>query len=392
MFDSALAMCVLVVNGSCEAHVDRLREAGDTFPMGTLGMGSWHRGWMVIAIGAVLCSCHAGKGSTPSGGSGADGGSATHGGSAARSGSSAHSGSGGAGGTRADAGMNTGSDPGADEKAALEQLAACRPKGGDADITAAVVITDEYADSLHELIGCGGLSFALCSAVIDGIVDAIVAQSNDATPDGWEFVGDGVYRTGSDSTTMDATFYLAEDFSFAKAGDPVMYDLFLVDSYLVNAKLRVDLTTGKARINYDKPGPLVELLGFGAKPANPLPVNLSDLTSIKKKLRQLEFEGKVVVQDEREHSTIDYTLNVPRMSAVAFVTGATTMGYELENVDGTRADLHQKIVTSMFDVAYAMHGTLTGKVEFHVDGGPLEYDATLVWDDTPYPERTLMCP
>jgi hypothetical protein len=201
-----------------------------------------------------------------------------------------------------------------------------------------------------------------------------------------------VYRTGSGGTVMDATFYLAEDFSFAQTGDPVMYDVFLVDSYLVNARLRVDFATGKARIQYDAPGPLVELLGFGAQPPNPLPVDLGDLASIKRKLRQLEFEGKVVVQDEREHSTIGYTLNVPRTSADAFVIGSTPMRYELENVDGTRADLGQTIVTSMFDVAYANHGTLMGTVEFHVEGGPLEYDATLVWADTPYPERTMTCP
>jgi len=282
---------------------------------------------------------------------------------------------------------------GKDDAAAIEQLAACRPDaGGDADITGAVVITDEYAQSLHELIGCGGLSLALCSAVIDGVIDAIIEQSDDATPDGWEFVGDGVYRTGSGGTVMDATFYLAEDFSFAQAGDPVAHDVFLVDSYLVDARLRVDFASGKTRIEYDAPGPLVELLGFGAEPPNPLPVDLDDLASIKRKLRQLEFEGKVVVQDMREHSIIHYTLNVPRMSADEFVSGATQMQYELENVDGSRADLGQTIMTGLFDVAYANHGTLEGTVEFHVQGGPLEYDARLVWADTPYPERTLMCP
>jgi hypothetical protein len=339
---------------------------------------------MVLVVGAALCACRAGTGMTP--GSGGSGG---HGGSNARSGSGGTS---GRGGTSVDAGSPPHSQS-SDDKAALEQLAACRPHGGDdADITASIAITDEYADSLHELIGCGGLSFALCSAVIGGVIDAIVDQSNDATPDGWEFAGDGVYRTGSDSTVMDVTFYLAEDFSFGKAGDPVMDDLFLVDSYLVNARLKLDLTTGKARIAYDSPGPLVELLGFGAHPANPLPVDLGDLGSLKRKLRQLEFEGKVVVQDEREHSTINYTLNVPRTTADAFVIGTTPMRYELENVDGTNADLGQTIVTSAFDVAYANHGTLTGTVDFHVQGGPLEYDAHLVWDDTPYPERALMCP
>jgi hypothetical protein len=283
-----------------------------------------------------------------------------------------------------------------DDEAAAEQLAACSADadaGAGATVVAdAVLISDEYADSLHEMIGCGGLGFLLCSAVIDGVVDAIIAQSNDATPDGWEWAGDGVYRTGSEATTMDATFYLAEDFSFGKAGDPVSYDVFLVDSYLVNARLKLDVKTGKTRIAYDAPGPLVELLGFGAAPANPLPVDLSDLASIKKKLRQLEFGGRVVFQDERAHSSIAYTLNIPRTSADKFVGGSATMRYELEKVDGARADIGQTIETRLFDVAYANHGTLTGTVDFHIAGGPLEYDAHLAWDDAPYPERTLMCP
>lgn len=379
-------MCVIVGAEPSAAPVDGPREGGDNCEMASIGMG-WRRAWMVIAIGAGLCACRAGTGATPGGAS------ATGGGSAARGGSGGASGTRGTSGTSADAGTSPPRSPSSDDKAAIEQLAACRPDaGGDADIAAAVVITDEYADSLHELIGCGGLSFALCAAVIDGVIDAIVAQSDDATPDGWEFMGDGVYRTGGEGTTMDVTFYLAEDFSFAQAGDPVTYDVFQVDSYLVGASLEVDLLKGKAQIEYAQPGPLVELLGFGADPPNPLPVDLGDLGSIKRKLRQLEFEGKVVVQDMREHSSIDYVLNVPRTSADAFVNGASPMRYELENVDGTRADLGQKIVTSAFDVAYANHGTLTGTVDFHVQGGPLEYDAHLAWDDMPYPERTLTCP
>jgi hypothetical protein len=172
----------------------------------------------------------------------------------------------------------------------------------------------------------------------------------------------------------------------------VTFDVFLVDSYLVDARLRVDFSSGDAEIEFDAPGPLVELLGFGADPPNPLPVDLDDLVSIKSKLRQLEFEGRVVVQDMREHSRIDYTLNVPRTSADGFVNGAAPMRYELENVDGRRADLDQTIVTSLFDVAYANHGTLEGTVDFHVQGGPFEYDAHLVWADTAYPERMLICP
>lgn len=277
-------------------------------------------------------------------------------------------------------------------QAALDELSACRGDASDDEVVDAVVITDEYGESLHEMIGCGALSLALCSAVISGIFDAIAAQSNDATPPGWEFIGEGVYRTANDSTGMQARFFLAEDFSFGKAGDPVKENLFLVDSYFVDAALSIDWQTGRTEIVYDEPGPLVELLGLGANPPNPLPVDLGDLADLQTSLRALEFEGDITVMDQREASTIAYQMHIPRMTADALVGGSAAMRYELQNVDGNREDLGQTIVTLDFDVAYANHGTLDGTVDFRVEGGPVEYEAHLAWDDDAYPVRTLTCP
>lgn len=63
-------------------------------------------------------------------------------------------------------------------------------------------------------------------------------------------------------------------------------------------------------------------------------------------------------------------------------------GYALE---AENADLGQTLSTRLFDAAYANHGTLTGTVDFHVSGGPVAYDAYLVWADTAYPTRMLSC-
>lgn len=51
------------------------------------------------------------------------------------------------------------------------------------------------------------------------------ATHDDATHDRWELVGEGVYRTSS-STEMQMRFFLADDFSFGSAGDPVRENLF----------------------------------------------------------------------------------------------------------------------------------------------------------------------
>lgn len=280
----------------------------------------------------------------------------------------------------------------ADDDDALAALASCRGDADDSEVLDSLVITDEYGESLHEMVACGQLSVALCAGVISGIFDAIAAQSDDATPDGWEFVGEGVYRTSSSSTEMQMRFYLAEDFSFGSAGDPVRENLFLVDSYLVNAALSIDWTTGAAELVYDEPGPLVELLGLGVDPPNPLPVDWTDLADLQTKLRALEFEGDIVVLDPREHSTIAYDLHVPRQTADSLVSGTSPMRFQLTNADGDRADLGQTIVMRDFDVAYANHGTLDGSVDFTAQGGPVDYDAYLEWNDTPFPTRTVSCP
>lgn len=279
-----------------------------------------------------------------------------------------------------------------DDDAAIVALSSCRGDADDDEVLDALVITNEYGESLHEMVACGQLGVALCMGVISGIFDAIAAQEGDATPDGWEFIGEGVYRTSSSSTEMQMRFYLAEDFSFGKAGDPVRENLFLVDSYLVNAVLAIDWSTGAAELQYDEPGPLVELLGMGAEPLNPLPVDWTDLTSLQAKLRALQFEGDIVVLDPRENATIAYDLHVPRQTADSLVSGTEPMRFQLTNVDGERDDLGQTIVMRDFDVGYASHGTLDGSVDFTIDGGPVEYAALLEWIDAPFPTRTVSCP
>lgn len=268
-------------------------------------------------------------------------------------------------------------------------LDACRGGASDAQVDDTVVIVGEFNDSLHEMVVCGGLQVRICAGVIDGIIDAIIAQSNDATPDGWTYEGGGVYRTSGAGVEMTTQFYLAEDFEFGSAGDVVTENLFLVDSYLVGAVLEVDFSNGATQIVYDQPGPLVELLGFGPNPPNPLPVDVNDLNDLKAKLRNLEFEANIVVDDMRETSIIEYELVTPRQSAGALV-GGEAMSYEMVDASGFRAGLDQMLEVQSWDVVF-VDGGLDGTIDFTVDGQHFGYAGTMVYESSGWADPQLRC-
>jgi hypothetical protein len=276
------------------------------------------------------------------------------------------------------------------EGGAHAELAQCRGDATDDEVIDTIAITDAYRDSLHEMVVCGGLAVQLCAAIIEGVIVAIQNASDDATPPAWSYDA-GVYRTSGSGVQMEARFFYAEDFAVGTAGEQVQHNLFLVDSYLVDAELVIDVFTGESEIRYDEPGPLVELLGFGADPANPLPITFAHLADIENRLSALEFESVIVLDDERDTGTIRYHLATPRQPAGALLGGAG-LRFDLEEADGERAALDQELVVDSWNVEYTGNKSLDGVVEFHVDGRHFPFAGTMIWDRIEYPERTLSCP
>lgn len=298
--------------------------------------------------------------------------------------------------TAGDTDGNTGgnSSAGSADGGTIEtDLDTCRGDASDAEVSDTIEIVGDYDQSLHEMVACGGLAVSLCAAIVDGVIDAIIAQSDDATPDGWTYQGEGIYFTDSAMADMQMRFYLAEDFEFGQQGDLVTENLFLVDSYLVNAYIDIDLTSGAAQIVYDAPGPLVELLGYGPNPPNPLPVDVDDLTSLKSKLRKLEFEGNVAVDDTQNVAIIRYDLEIPRMSAGALLDGLG-MAYELQMASGSRADLDQQLTVDVWNIEFTdgSPGALDGNIDFHVDGQHFPFKGTMRYDASTYADPLLECP
>ena len=270
----------------------------------------------------------------------------------------------------------------------------CRGDATDAEVTDTIAIVDAYDQSLHEMVACGGLNVLLCTSVVSGVVEAIIDQRNDATPDDWEYQGEGVYYTSGAMADMTTRFYLSEDFEFGQSGDLVTENLFLVDSYLVNARLVVtDVLSGEGELRFDAPGPLVELLGYGPNPESPLSVSLNDLTSIEGKLGALEFDSNVQVEDPRDSGTIIYHLKTERMPAAALINGSA-MGYELEMASGNRESLGQELIVDDWSIEFVNGsvGALQGTIDFHVDGNHFDFAGTMVYNNSTYADPELSCP
>jgi hypothetical protein len=227
------------------------------------------------------------------------------------------------------------------------------------------ILVVAFRNSLSEMIGCGRLTMDLAGGVRSGIVDAIIENRSDATPEGWTYEGDGVYTSSAAQAEMETKFYLASDFEFGQAGDPVEHNVFHVDSYLKGARVRVpDLLSLQAELHFDEPGPLVELLGYGTEPPNPIMVDLDTIGSVGDKIAALHFESEIYVEDVDEDSTIMYSLHTERMRANALLTGEP-MRYELDSLVARRNGMEVDVTD--WTSEFFSSGTVEGSVTFDID-------------------------
>jgi len=285
------------------------------------------------------------------------------------------------------------SGSGSDSEAGDDAADALRECGDDSDIAEEVRITEEYGQSLHEMVACGGLAVALCNGVVSGIINAIIEQSNDATPDAWSYESGGTYRTSGEGVVMTTQFFAAADFSFAASGELITENVFLTENYLVGATVNVDLSTGATTLSFSGTGPLVELLGYGAEPESPISLSFSDIGEIEGRLGTLEFEADVLVDDVREAGTITYHTTTPRLPVQALLTGAG-MRYDLIEADGAREELGQSLVVDEWSIEFVDEGggALNGSSEFRVVGGAFDYAGVTAFENSTFPETTLTCP
>ncbi len=268
---------------------------------------------------------------------------------------------------------------------------------GDANAQAHVDIAVDYDQSIHEMVACGGLNVTLVSSVTVGIVDAIIDNRSDATPTDWEFQGDGVYYTNGGGAEMTTRFYANADFSFAAAGDTLTENLFLVDSYLVGARVvaNIDISdpfSSSVELTFDDVGPYVELLGYGENPTSPIALDTSAWDRVKASLGSLDFDSDISVDDTQSVSTVRYDVKTGRMPASSLLSGAG-MGYELQMASATREDLGQSLIVEDWGIEFVdgSPGALTGTIQFRVEGDAFDYFGSLTYDNDTFGTPEYRC-
>ncbi|MGH1345042.1 MAG: hypothetical protein ACRBN8_26010 [Nannocystales bacterium] len=273
-------------------------------------------------------------------------------------------------------------------------LRECR---GGADAEAHVEIVVDYDQSIHEMVACGGLNVTLVSSVTVGIVDAIIDNRSDATPSDWAFQGDGVYYTNGGGAEMTTRFYANTDFSFAASGDVLTENLFLVDSYLVGARVEANIDisdpfSSSVELIFDDVGPYVELLGYGENPTSPIALDTSAWDRVKASLGSLDFDSDITVDDTQSVSTVRYDVKTGRMPASSLLSGAG-MGYELQMASATREDLGQSIIVEDWGIEFvdANPGALNGTIEFRVEGDAFDYLGSLTFENDTYGTPEYRC-
>jgi hypothetical protein len=273
----------------------------------------------------------------------------------------------------------------------LELLEECRGDASDAEVLDTIAIKDDYSDSLHELVACGGLNARLCSSLISGILDAVMKNEDSAMPPGWGYVGNGVYHTEGTGVTMDTQFFLAEDFEFGNKGDVITQNLFLASNYLDGYYAYIDYQG--IVIEYDAPGPLVELMGYGTNPPNPIVLDLDDYYALNSRLKKLEFTTEIIMDDERDLSTVQYHITSPRIPANGLLDGTAQLQFDLHQADAFRTDLGQQLTVDSWGVEYGdTFGALDGTIDFHVSGQHFDWAGRFTYEQSGYPQEDVYCP
>jgi hypothetical protein len=309
-------------------------------------------------------------------------------GSSSTSGSTSTFGSGGCGDGVCSAGESCASDCGSfvDYDGSLD---GCSAGVSQSELDATLIVVTNTADSYHEMVACGGLAMDLTVSLVQVVASAVADAADVEIPGAYEYAGDGRYVTASSGTTMTVEYLLGGDYQLGNEDDVVPYDLFEWSNYLAGASVSVDELHQELEISYDAAGPLVELLGFGANPPNPLVVDLANVYTIGAPIERLKMRASVDVVDGQGANTVTYALQSdPRRLSPLLADGAIDYDLIAAETRGTADHL----TTTSWGVGYNdVAGALNGEIEFQVRGGAVPVDGTFTYAGSTYPTITLAC-
>lgn len=275
-------------------------------------------------------------------------------------------------------------------------IEACATGKSAAEINDTLAIASAFKQSCHEMIVCGGLSASFSTSLINVLINS--ASGDPTQPSGFIFDGQGTYAAG---TQMVISLHLGADTSFGKKGDVITFDVFDINNYFTGAVIKATAsidTSGNTKtsigIEFQNPGPGVELLGLGPSPKSPLTV---DFDAIAAAVGKIQMTNIVTVDDtqgdEATASHIVYKLNSPPVEIGSIFNGGS-LPMELVETSGSRTSTGQTITVTDWAMIYqsGSSGTMDGSIHFDVKGGgAFPYSATFTYPHRKAPDVSLAC-
>lgn len=272
-------------------------------------------------------------------------------------------------------------------------IEACSGGYSSDDIEAELAMARAFEASLHEMIICGGLGASYSVSFVDVLVNAALGQ--DTHPDGFVYLGDGIYDAGG---TMTMSLHLPYDTSFGQTGDIIPFDVFDSANYFADlsavASASVDIfgnTSTELELEFSETARGFELLGLAAVDGNSITV---DFDAIVAALGEVRVRSSFMVTNpQTDGVTVQYLMESVADVTVADLIYGGSLPMDLVDVTVMREGSSQRMEVTRWGMEYngGSQGTLDGDVEFRVTGGAFPYTAHFVYPHRKTPDVTLGC-
>jgi len=253
-----------------------------------------------------------------------------------------------------------------------DALAEC----GDPDaVDESTLIAWDFKDSAHEMLVCGQLSAQLQVSLFNAA--ATLLADPKSAPEAFTYA-DGAFVVEQENVTMTVALACGALTIGCDEGEEVRADPFLADSYLVGALI----------IEFERPGPLVGLLGQGRNPSSPLRLNATDLGVFISNISRLRANTVVDFADQVEQTTVTYSLRSGRID-IKDIRDGDPIPFELKEASATRGA--QTMTPITWEAEVLEHG-VDGLIEMEVRGGEVEYLVRYLYTaDVAEPEIEMEC-